>query len=57
VTVAERERKPALPVLQELELTCDFEADVTWVLGVRTPNKYRVMELQGPTRLVVDVQH
>lgn len=57
VTVAERERKPALPVLEELELTCDFEADVTWVLGVRKPNKYRVLELQGPTRLVVDVQH
>ena len=57
VTVAKREHKPALPVLEELELTCDFEADVTWVLGVRKPNKYRVMELQGPTRLVVDVQH
>ncbi len=57
VTVAQRERKPALPVLQELELTCDFEADVTWVLGVKAPNRYRVMELREPTRLVVDVQH
>ncbi len=57
VTVAQRERKPALAVLQELELTCDFEADVTWVLGVKAPNKYRVMELREPTRLVVDVQH
>ncbi len=57
VTVAERERKPALPLLQELELTCDFEGEVTWVLGVKHPNKYRVMELKAPTRLVVDVQH
>jgi hypothetical protein len=57
VTVAQRERKPALPVLQELELTCDFEADVTWVLGVKAPNTYRVMELHEPTRLVVDVRH
>lgn len=57
VTVAERERKPGLPVLQELELTCDFEADVTWVLGVKNPNPYRVMELREPTRLVVDVRH
>jgi len=32
--VAERERMPGLPVLAELELTCDFEAVVTWVLGV-----------------------
>ncbi|AKI99842.1 hypothetical protein ATI61_104733 [Archangium gephyra] len=57
VTVAERERKPALPVLQELEMTCDFEGEVTWVLGVKSPHKYRVMELREPTRLVVDVQH
>ncbi len=56
VTVAERERKPKLPVLEELELTCDFEGEVTWVLGVKHPNKYRVMELKEPTRLVVDVQ-
>ena len=57
VTVADRERKLSLPVLKELELTCDFEADVTWVLGVASPNRYRVTELSGPARLVVDVQH
>ena len=57
VTVAERERKPALPVIQELKLTCDFEGEVTWVLGNTGPSKYRVMELREPTRLVVDVQH
>ncbi|HEX8433926.1 AMIN-like domain-containing (lipo)protein [Archangium sp.] len=57
VTVAERERNPKLPVLEELELTCDFEGEVTWVLGVKRPNKYRVMELKEPTRLVVDVQY
>jgi hypothetical protein len=57
VTVAERERKPGLPLLQELELTCDFEAQVTWVLGVKSPNRYRVLELREPARLVVDVQY
>ena len=57
VTVAERERKPALPVIQELKLTCDFEGEVTWVLGNASPKKFRVMELREPTRLVVDVQH
>jgi len=56
-TVTQRERKPKLPVLEELELTCDFEGEATWVLGVKKPNKYRVLELQEPTRLVVDVQH
>jgi hypothetical protein len=57
VTVAERERKPGLPLLQELELTCDFEGQVTWVLGVKSPHRYRVLELREPARLVVDVQH
>lgn len=56
-TIPERERKAALPVIQELEQTCDFEGEVTWVLGNAHPNKYRVMELHEPTRLVVDVQH
>ncbi len=56
-TVTERERKPKLPVIEELELTCDFEGENTWVLGVKNPNKYRVLELKEPTRLVVDVQH
>lgn len=57
VTVADRERKLSLPVLRELELTCDFEADVTWVLGVTSPNRYRVQQLSGPARIVVDVMH
>ncbi|MBZ4420329.1 hypothetical protein [Myxococcus sp. RHSTA-1-4] len=56
-TVAEREMKPNLPILVELERTCDFEGEVTWVLGNKKPNKYRVMELREPARLVVDVQH
>lgn len=56
-TVTERERMPNLTVLSELELTCDFEAVLTWVLGVESPNRYRVHELTGPPRLVVDVRH
>ena len=56
-TVAEHERMLNMAVLSELELTCDFEAVVTWVLGVQTPNRYRVRELSGPPRLVVDVRH
>jgi hypothetical protein len=56
-TVAERERMPNLIVLSELELTCDFEAVVTWVLGIESPNPYQVRELHSPPRLVVDVRH
>ena len=56
-TVAPRERKLALPLLRELEQTCDFEGEVTWVLGLQKPNRFRVLELKSPTRLVVDVRH
>jgi hypothetical protein len=56
-TIAEREMKPGLPVVVELERTCNFEGEVTWVLGNKRPNKYRVMELREPARVVVDVQH
>lgn len=56
-TVGERRRQPDLPVLAELVATCDFEAHVEWVAGVRSPNRYRVLELTAPSRLVVDVRH
>lgn len=56
-TVTERERELQLTLLRELQLTCDFEADVTWVLGLSAPNRYRVSELSDPPRLIVDVQH
>jgi len=56
-TVSNRERVPKLPVLSELELTCDFEAVVTWVFGVESPNRYQVRELSNPPRLVVDLKH
>jgi hypothetical protein len=56
-TIPERELRPELPVVLELERTCDFEGEVTWVLGNQSPKRFRVLELKGPARLVVDVQH
>lgn len=53
----DRHRKLELGVLRELVMTCDFEGQVEWVLGVSSPNKYRVLELSSPPRLVVDVLH
>ena len=55
-TVEERERAPGLPLLKELKLTCDFEGRVTWVLGLSAPNRYRVLRLENPARVVVDVR-
>jgi hypothetical protein len=57
VTVTDRNRTLTLDNLRQLVLTCDFEAQVEWVLGVRSPARYRVMELANPARLVVDVRH
>jgi len=56
-TISDRERTPGLPVIKEMKLTCDFEAEVTWVLGAASPNRYRVIELKNPTRLAVDIKH
>jgi hypothetical protein len=56
-TVAERELKPALPIVRELERTCDFEAVVTWVIGTTAPKRYSVLELTDPPRLVIDIEH
>ena len=56
-TVKTREMTPNHKVVKELKATCDFEAEVEWVAGVASPNKYRVLELKSPTRLVVDIKH
>ena len=56
-TIKDRTRSPNHTILKDLKLICDFEAEVEWVLGVTSPNKYRVLELKSPTRLVVDIKH
>ena len=47
---------PAGANLREMRRTCDFEAQVQYVIGVASPNRYRAFELSGPARLVVDIQ-
>lgn len=55
-TVEDRARRLGYANLKELKILCDFEAEVEWVLGVASPNRYRVLELPNPPRLVVDVK-
>ena len=57
VTIESRTRAPSLPALEEMRLTCDFEGQVEWVLGVVSPAPFRVTELTAPPRLAVDVRH
>ena len=56
-TIKDTEIRADLPNLKELKSICDFEADVSWVLGLAHPNRYRVLELSNPARLVIDVKH
>ncbi len=56
-TIKDRERRLNQPVLKELEITCDFEAEVAAVLGVSAPNRYRVLNLYNPTRVVINIKH
>lgn len=56
-TVENRQQTPNHEIIKELKATCDFEAEVAWVLGVASPNRYRVLELKNPTRLAVDIKH
>ena len=56
-TIKQPERQLDMPVLKELKLSCDFEGEVSWVLGLSMQKRYRVSELSGPLRLVVDIEH
>lgn len=56
-TVDGRPAPPRLPSIRALRITCDFEADVTWAVGLAARRPYRVIPLAAPARIVVDVQH
>lgn len=52
-------QRRALPlrVARELVRTCDFEGEVTWVVGVGSPNPYAVRSMAKPSRLVVEIAY
>jgi hypothetical protein len=56
-TVRNREWRLDLPVVKEIESICDFEADVTWALGLGSRKAFRVQTLENPARLVIDLDH
>lgn len=56
-TTARRVDDPAGSNLRELRRICDFEAHVTWIVGVASPNEYRAFTLDQPARLIVDIRH
>jgi hypothetical protein len=48
---------PGYPQLREVAFVGDFEATVSIGLGLRHKAGFRVLTLQDPTRIVVDVAH
>ena len=48
--------KPNLPRIREVTQIGNFERVVSYGVGLATPACFRVLELTGPTRLVIDVQ-
>src|SRR5690606_31841683 len=56
-TIEQRSGAPRLYTVVEYRLIWVFEGQVEWFLGVGSANRYRVLELLAPTRLVVEIQH
>ena len=56
VNGAPADLKPNLPEIREVAQIGNFERVVSYGVGLSTPACIRVLELSGPTRLVIDVQ-
>jgi hypothetical protein len=56
VSGAPSDVKPNLPAIREIAQIGNFERVVSYGVGLATPACFRVLELTGPTRLVIDVQ-
>jgi len=56
-TLAFQSISPGLPSIVEAVQTCDFEAHVTWVVGLTAQMDFRVTEAEDPLRLAVDIAH
>lgn len=54
-TSGPRRRTLAGANARELVRICDFEGEVTWVVGVARPSGYKTMTLSAPSRLVIDI--
>lgn len=51
-------RSPDLASVREVVRTCDFEAEVSWVVGMAgLRSAYRSVVLEDPARLVIDIAH
>jgi len=56
-TFPQQELTPGLSSIVAGRQTCDFEADVTWVIGLTEEADFTATSLLDPFRVVVDVAH
>lgn len=56
-TSGPRRRKLPLKIGRELVRSCDFEGEVTWVVGLNSRTTYKARTLGTPSRLVIDIAH
>jgi len=54
-TVGTLQKRTGLRIVQEIQEVCDFEGEVTWIIGLDGRRGYRVLDLANPPRVVVDV--
>lgn len=55
-TLPEWSLPPSLTVIRDLQKSCEFEAHLDWVVGLPAARPFRVMELDEPSRLVIDLE-
>jgi hypothetical protein len=56
-TIDADEIAAGLSMIEEAKQISDFEGVVEWAVGVSGEQPYRVLELDGPPRLVIDIAH
>ena len=54
-TLPSRSISVASPTVRALVVSCDFEAVLSWVVGVDARRPFRVTTLHSPPRLVIDI--
>lgn len=55
-TVTSRDRALGYPIIRQLRLVCDFEGSLEWVLGLTAQRPYRLLRLENPARLALDIE-
>lgn len=43
-------------ILKRIHGTCDFEAELEWIIALDAQRAFKVFTLEGPPRVVIDIQ-